>query len=68
MIKDEIDFKRAKVFALVYLQASVSQGIARIHPDIHGLYETWEAASAAQQSKMNPKDYYICNALWRKPE
>jgi len=63
---DEIDTNRAKVYALIYLMSSVKEGMIRIHPDIHGIYETWDAAMLAKNSKCHPGDYYISTGSWRK--
>lgn len=64
-VKDEINFAREAPYALIYLMSSIRDGIVTIHPGIHGLYETELAANIARQSKINPKDYYICKSYWR---
>jgi hypothetical protein len=63
---DEIDTNRAKIYTLIYLTASVSGGVVKMHPDVHGHYETWQAARDAKASKIRPEDYYICQGYWRK--
>lgn len=67
-VKDEMDLSRAELYALIYLTSSVNEGVVRVHPDIHGIYETWQAATTAQHSKSHPKDYYVVRGRWRKPE
>jgi hypothetical protein len=66
MTKDEIDFNRAEVWTLIYLTASVDEGVTRVHPDVHGIYETYEAAELARKSKGQPNNYYTRRARWRK--
>jgi hypothetical protein len=65
--RDQIDPTRAEVHALIYLTASVNDGIVRVHPDIHGLYETWQAAEAVRRAMTHPTDYRVCKGMWRKP-
>lgn len=65
--RDQIDRTRADIYALIYLTASVSDGITRVHPDIHGIYETWQAAEEARHNMSNSMDYRVCKGMWRKP-
>lgn len=64
---DQIDINRGAVWALLYMMAEVHEGVVRIFPDVHGLYETWEAGNAARNTKERPGDYQLCRAHWRKP-
>jgi len=64
-VTDEIDWVRAECWALLYSTASVRGSVVQVHPDIHGLYETMEAASLARRSKSHPDDYHITRVRWR---
>lgn len=63
---DQIDFQRAKVVALMYSVASIHDGTVRVHPQVHGLYETWQAAHAARNGMSNPGDYSVTECYWRR--